>query len=310
METRIALHFHSHFSDGQYSVEDCVKRLLFEQKQFGGSKTIASLTDHDTFSGIQSFLTLAERNGIISIPGIEITAAEELPEPIKGHPDILMMQKRFIHILGYWSLEDYHIRDPAKGMKEKLDITKQYRWERAKGIILDLQNANFPVTLRELEDYVDCGIPTRIHIAALLFNKGYGESILDARKMIVNKFASNVDLPLFFKIGNVEEKIEMILDYGGIPVLPHGNELPQYYQKNLDATLIEFKKFGLRGGEIKENYSPLMMEHFMRFLISNGLLITSGRDWHGEKFKPQIEKVSMIDYIGVEESLYEHHLIR
>lgn len=79
------LHMHSHFSDGDCSVEELVKRI-----KRAGLKA-AALTDHDKIDGQELFLKLCKQKNIAAVAGIEITTACKQP----GVPDAEL------HILGY-----------------------------------------------------------------------------------------------------------------------------------------------------------------------------------------------------------------
>ena len=61
------IHMHSTFSDGEFPPEQLVN-IAKEN-----NVTLLSLTDHDTFDGIQSFLQAAKERHIEAFPGIEIT---------------------------------------------------------------------------------------------------------------------------------------------------------------------------------------------------------------------------------------------
>ena len=58
---------HSTFSDGEFPPEQLVN--IAKENDV----TILSLTDHDTFDGIQEFLQAAKDRHIEAFPGIEIT---------------------------------------------------------------------------------------------------------------------------------------------------------------------------------------------------------------------------------------------
>lgn len=64
----VDLHIHSHYSDGDCSIEELVRRI-----KKAGLKA-AVLTDHDTVEGAEKFLALCEKNNIASITGVEISS--------------------------------------------------------------------------------------------------------------------------------------------------------------------------------------------------------------------------------------------
>ena len=63
----IDMHIHSCYSDGQYKPAEIVEKLKEKNVK------IFSLTDHDTYLGIGEAAKAAKENGILFIPGIELS---------------------------------------------------------------------------------------------------------------------------------------------------------------------------------------------------------------------------------------------
>jgi len=61
---KFEIHMHSTFSDGEFSPT----RLVDIAKRNGVSEL--SLTDHDTFGGIQEFITAANSEGIFALAAV------------------------------------------------------------------------------------------------------------------------------------------------------------------------------------------------------------------------------------------------
>ena len=80
---------HSSFSDGEFSPEQLVD---IAQKN---NVTLLSLTDHDTFEGIHTFLNSAKEAHIEAFPGIEITVkhSQDFAFRAKAHFCILLSRK-------------------------------------------------------------------------------------------------------------------------------------------------------------------------------------------------------------------------
>lgn len=83
------LHTHSHYSDGDCSIEELVKRI-----KLSGLKA-AVLTDHDRIEGLPEFTRLCKENNIETMSGIEITTNYALK--LVNKPTIILE----LHILGY-----------------------------------------------------------------------------------------------------------------------------------------------------------------------------------------------------------------
>ena len=64
---KFEIHMHSTFSDGEFSPTKLVNIAK------GNGVSTLCLTDHDTFSGIQEFITAAKAEDIFAFPGIEMT---------------------------------------------------------------------------------------------------------------------------------------------------------------------------------------------------------------------------------------------
>ena len=75
------LHSHSTNSDGQHSVDEVARMMANSNVRFW------SLTDHDTISGWEDAKRAAEDEGIVFIPGVELTCMPGL------EPNVDVMEK-------------------------------------------------------------------------------------------------------------------------------------------------------------------------------------------------------------------------
>ena len=108
------MHIHSHFSDGDCSVEELVKRI-----KRAGLKA-AVLTDHDKIDGQELFLKLCKQKNIAAVAGIEISTTYRQP----GVSDAEL------HILGY----DFGL-NKIKADKKILAYNIQSRQRQIAGLI-------------------------------------------------------------------------------------------------------------------------------------------------------------------------------
>lgn len=83
------LHIHSHYSDGDCSIEELVKRIK------SSGLRAAVLTDHDRVEGLPEFIRLCKENNIKTTSGIEITSNYTIK--LTDRPPIILE----LHILGY-----------------------------------------------------------------------------------------------------------------------------------------------------------------------------------------------------------------
>ena len=82
----VDMHMHSHYSDGDPSVDDLVRRIVT-----AGLRG-AVLTDHDKIDGVAEFLEKCKAAGVLATTGIEITTTFQFPR----NPELYEL-----HILGY-----------------------------------------------------------------------------------------------------------------------------------------------------------------------------------------------------------------
>ena len=107
MTQLIALNFHSHsiFSDGDQTPEALAVNLARSGVKF------AALTDHDTTDGTQRFNEAAKKNGIITMPGVEISTR---------------LRKKEIHLLAYgFEIENLDVQQMLQSIRQTQSIEVQ-----------------------------------------------------------------------------------------------------------------------------------------------------------------------------------------
>jgi len=246
----IDLHTHTTASDGSLTP----KEIVLKAKQIG--ITILGITDHDTINGVEKAIKIGRENGIKIIPGVELGTDYNNFET---------------HILGYFNENNY------KNIKDYFDWILEKRYLRNLQMIQNLQNANFDITIEEVLKKADGGTPGRPHIAQLLVEKGYANSIGET----FNKILLRKDIFIKREKTTSESAIKAILKAGGIPVFAH----PIYLDKEnkFEEALKNFISYGLQGIEVF--HSDHTKRHTKKYIKSakvNNLLITGGSDFHGE----------------------------
>lgn len=255
-EGLVDLHVHTTASDGTMSP----KQLVAYAKQKG--ITALSITDHDTISGVEEAMDAGRLLGVEIIPGIEISV------DYKGE----------MHILGYY------VKETPK-FNKKLEEFKDKRDARNLKIIEKLRELGMVISWEEVSHAARGETIGRPHIAMVLVNKGYTDSIKSAFEEYIGKGKK-----AYVERDKVEPKegIELILETGGIPVLAH----PKYLnlgENELNHLLEELKDYGLLG--IEAYYSMNTKDEtglYLRLAIEYGLITTGGTDFHGEN-KPEID---------------------
>ncbi|MEW6482779.1 MAG: PHP domain-containing protein [bacterium] len=240
------LHLHTIYSDGSFTPEEIIKYA----KALGLS--YISITDHDILDSYSQIENVTSKVKII--PGIEIGC--------EGEGNI-----EEIHILGYViDIED-------QGMRDFLAPIRERREERVKKIVKKLQSAGIKIDYEEVKNVSGPGAIGRLHIARVLFDKGFSSSVLSCFDKYLSfgkcGFVERENLP------KPEKAIETIKASGGIPVLAH-----PYDTIGLLPSLI---KIGIMGVEVVHpKIDPNLSKLLRRKALEYGLLVTGGSDCHGK----------------------------
>lgn len=263
IEEYIDFHTHTTASDG-----DLTPNELIIQAKKNSIKALA-ITDHDTILGNKAItLSKKEKEGIIIIPGIELSA--KVPH---GR----------MHILGLG------IDINNKQLNEKLDElhTRAYYYIMAIFALLkkDYQIVFDSSDIKQI--FMKDTNVGRPDVAKLLVKYGYATSIKDA----FDKYLTAINKKLIeFKKGlPKEECITLIKEAGGTPILahPHSLELPNDV---LFELLKELKLLGLEGIEcFHSNHTKEQMTLYYKMAQELSLLPSCGSDYHGKTIKPDIE---------------------
>lgn len=241
------LHIHSIYSDGTLTPREILTNCQ------NNNIRVASITDHDTVSGIEETLSL-------TIEGVEIIPAVEMSSNI-GDLDI--------HILGYFV--DHC--DPM--LLEYLDSFKQHRVHRVKQIIAKLSKAGVRLEFEQIKSIAQNCSLGRPHIAEVLVENGYVTSINEAFVRYLG-----YQSPYYEPKKNIHPKevIKIILENGGIPVVAHPGII------NDERILYDLILVGAMGMEVwHPDHTPRSQQHFYEIALKNGLLMTGGSDCHGRR---------------------------
>lgn len=239
------LHIHTSFSDGYLTPEHVVQLA----KQIG-LNTIA-ITDHDTVGGVSPAIIAGKAHGIDVIPAVELNTKLDSLE---------------VHILGYY------VDHNSLELHQALAASRETRMRRAQMMIEKLNALNIDIEYEAVERLAGHSALGRPHIARVLCEHGYADSVQEA----FNRYLK-VGAPAYVGLikWNPFEAIDIIKKAGGIAVLAH----PGSYKA--DHLLPELIARGLRGIEVYcLKHSPGQTEHYRELAESNGLLITGGSDFH------------------------------
>ena len=254
---KIDLHMHTLISDGTDSLDDII-RIVRET-----GLDLFSVTDHDSIKAgilVPSMLAavpLEKRTPFLR--GVEFSCKDELGK---------------YHVLGYGY-------DPTvPGIAEVVFKGHELRMKKTRARITFLQERfGFSFSDEEIQELLTKDNPGKPHIAKLMVQHGYAETIKQAISEYINKKEfENVHV-------HPEEAIEGILKSGGIPILAHpsygdGDEL--ILGEEMEQRLQRLMDFGLKGVEAYySGFTPKIQEEVLNFADKYGLYITAGSDYHG-----------------------------
>jgi predicted metal-dependent phosphoesterase TrpH len=246
----IDLHVHSTHSDGSFSVDSLIKKA----KNMGIQ--LFSITDHDTITSQYEAVELSSELGLNYIPGVEINVV---------YPQLM-------DILGY-GIDIYD-----EELIEFLDRIKLFRKLRNKKMVELLEEEGFNISFDELEEKYDSTTIGRPHIARILIQKGYGNSV----SQLMNGLLSRDRKCFVERIRySPKESIEMIKKAGGKAILAHPAKL-RIQNTQLEKLLDELKHYGLDGMEVMHYSHSLEYSRYLYELANRkNLLVSYGSDYHG-----------------------------
>jgi predicted metal-dependent phosphoesterase TrpH len=248
----IDLHVHSSESDGTFTPKELIDIAISNEID-----TIA-LCDHDTISGVKTFLNYAQGKKIKAIAGVELSAFSDGGE---------------CHILGI------NIPLDSKELNNALEKYRNSRSVRNGAIIRNLNKIGISISDQDVSTYSKGEIAGRMHIARVLVDKGAAGTIDDAfRKFLIKGAPAFVDR---LKMDPFE-MVALLKRTGARVVLAHPGLL--HMDEN---NLFDFvKKLVASGLDALEVYTPhntdSQIEIFSGMADSLNLLKSGGSDFHGE----------------------------
>lgn len=263
--SKVNLHIHSKFSDGELSPEQIVKKAKKEKMAF------LSLTDHDSVRGVKRFLAACREKNIACLSGVEISTEYKNKE---------------LHILGY------NIDVKNKPLREVLKKQRKIRRERAEKMITKFEKLGFEINKKTTRKILKNESVSKPHIRNLIINS---KKNIKKLKIEYDFDAKTGDFISLFinkpgQIGYVPKKkipakqaILAIKNAGGISVLAHpGAEFKN--KEEFKKTAKDFIKWGLGGIEIFYPYNKMSnrkkIKFYLDFSKKNGLIATAGSDFH------------------------------
>ncbi|MBE2190453.1 MAG: PHP domain-containing protein [Desulfobulbaceae bacterium] len=271
MTKKVDLHMHTYYSDGALSPEE----LLVKAQSVGLS--VISITDHDTLDGCINAMSLAPKYGIEIITGCEFSCNDA---------------EREFHVLGY------NVDPDNKHLKFHLHNFRNARLVRAKQIHKKLRNMGMMIDFDDILIKADQAPITRPHIAQILLEKGYVETLRQA----FDKFIGDSG-PAFHPkaVFPVSQAIKLINQANGVAVLAHpANFVDQ-------PTLYKMIQSGLDGIEVIHPMHNQSQREFYRSIAAQyWLLETGGSDFHGNREQDELNFGNFYIPYSIVESIKYH----
>lgn len=257
------LQLHSTASDGELRPAEIVRTLA--RKRYRA----LALCDHDTVAGLPEALRAGKEEGIIVVPGIEMSSE---------------YTEHDLHLLGLG------INYRCAPMVKRCQRYQQARRDRAKKVVAKLRQQGFDITWSAVAQSAT-GTVTRAHIGAELLARP--SNLPKIKKYCLAPFTvSNVikgvimpGKPAFvgYQKIPIEQDIKLIHRAGGLAILSHPGLLDIDFP-HLDTVKIikALKKMGLDGIEVYSGSYSLKLANKYRLLAKKlDLLPSAGSDFHG-----------------------------
>ncbi|MET4588973.1 PHP domain-containing protein [Arthrobacter sp. 754] len=249
---RIDLHAHSNVSDGTEAPADVMASAA------RAGLDVVALTDHDSTDGWAEASAAALKNGVVLVPGMEVSCRTELGISV--------------HLLSY-------LHDPAHpGLLEEITKAKDARLTRAERMVTLLAE-DYPLTWDDVIHHVAPGATLgRPHIADALVAAGV---VSDRAEAFASILTSRSRYFVQHYAPDPVTAVELVRAAGGVPVFAH----PVASARGRivgERTYLDMIDAGLAGLEINHRDNPAEGRAFLHKLAERyGLLITGSSDYHG-----------------------------
>lgn len=271
---RCDLHTHSNCSDGSLSPT----QLVHAAAQSGLSAV--ALTDHNTVLGLPEFTHAGARAQILTVPGCEFSTEYDGTE---------------LHLIGLflpqdkWDAFDTILQKQHEQKRESNDL-----------MLARMQADGFAVTREEAEALTDADEINRAHVARVLLEKGYVESVTQAFQTLLQPDGKYYTPPARPRTLDVIRRLRAV---GAVPVLAH--PFLNLDETRLRAFLPRAVEAGLCAMETHySGFDAQTTQKASQIAAQFDLAESGGSDFHGEA-KPEIRLGSGTGALCVPFAFYE-----
>ena len=271
----IDFHIHTTHSDGSFTPTE----IITMAKEAG--LTAIALTDHNTVSGVPTFMAEAARQSVTAVAGTELSTLYRGEE---------------IHLLGLFIPEAHYTT--VNALTAEYDA---YKDESSRAMAEALTKDGYLLNFDEIcRKYPDCTV-NRAHFAQELVEKGYVPTVADAFDRLLDEKNGYYIPP---KRLDLMEAIRFLRSIGAVTVWAHPLQfLDEATVREILPIAIEA---GLLGMEVQHSsYDEATILHAKAIADEFGLLYSGGSDFHG-KAKPTV-KLGVGSKGGVEPNIPDEY---
>lgn len=220
-----------------------------------------ALTDHDTVSGLLEAQETAKDEGIVFVPGIEISIDWPTGE---------------FHLLG---LGLTHV---SEELHDVINGLRRERTDRNRRMVAKLLENGVELDYNEILGRFQTENIGRPHFAQFMVEKGFVKS----RQAAFDKYFANGRSCYVERGGaDLDYAVDAIKTSGGVPVQAHPLSMYVSWGK-MDETMSLIKEKGLMGLEAWHPGTRISEAQRLEEMAKNlGIVATGGSDFHGEKVR-------------------------
>ena len=247
----IDLHAHSSVSDGTEPPAELVASAA------RAGLDVVALTDHDTTAGWAEAAEAARREGVVLVPGTEISCA------VNGIS---------VHLLSY-------LHDPtSRGLRDEIELSRDSRESRAVRMV-ELLGEDVDLTWEHVLEHVGEGTTIgRPHIADALVARGL---VSDRSEAFAGLLSSRGPYYVRHRAPHPVDAVRLVVEAGGVAVMAH----PLAHKRGRvvgDEVIEEMASAGLAGLEVEHRDNDAQAREHLRHLAKRlDLLVTGSSDYHG-----------------------------
>lgn len=244
------LHTHTNHSDGSISTDELVR--MAKEKNL-----IIALTDHNTVTGLPSFMAEAERLGVTAVGGTELTTE---------------YNGREFHLIGLFIDPEYY--DDVENLCQNL-LRRKEMCNRE--LVDNLRALGYDIDYDVVRKRNVKGNANRAHIAAELVERGFVPSVEYAFANLLEESCG-----LYKPCGRLKlcDAIDFLIGIHAVPILAH--PLKDATPDELRDMLPDLIPHGLVAIEtMHSSYSDETIEMSKEIAHDFGLLESGGSDFHG-----------------------------